>query len=208
MKILIADDDLTSRAALTAVLHKYGHEVLATCDGAEAWNVLQRSDAPRLAILDWEMPGLDGIEVCRRSHTREMDQPPYLILLTTRGEKKDVTQGLHAGADDYLAKPFDPAELNARVEVGCRLIALQDRLASRVQELQEALAHIKILRGIVPICSGCKKIRDDAGFWNQVEAYVSAHSEAKFSHGLCPDCMRKYYPGVAVPTDTTPKKKS
>ena len=202
MKILIAEDDLTSRAVLTAVLQKIGHEVVVTSTGAEAWQVLQQPDAPRLAILDWMMPGLEGTEVCRRVRARETGQPPYVILLTTRGEKKDVAEGLRAGADDYLAKPFDPLELSARVEVGCRMIALQDRLAGNIRELQEALAHIKTLRGIVPICAGCKKIRDDQGFWSQVEAYVSAHSEATFSHGLCPECMPKYFPGLTG--DDTP----
>jgi DNA-binding response OmpR family regulator len=151
MRILIADDDITSRAVLSAVLQKNGHEVLVVCDGTEAWEALQRPDAPRLAILDWMMPGLAGVEICRRVHDQDTSQPPYLILLTTRGEKSDVSEGLHAGADDYLTKPFDAVELAARVEVGCRFVALEDRFAAKVQELREALAQIKTLSGIVPI---------------------------------------------------------
>lgn len=193
-RILIADDDPTSRAVLAAVLRKRGHEVIETGDGAEAWATLQQPDAPRLAILDWMMPCLDGVEVCRRAHARETDQPTYLILLTTRRGKGDVPEALSAGADDYITKPFDPQELTARVEVGCRFIELEDRLAAKIREVQEALAQIKTLRGIVPICASCKKIRDDAGYWRQVEAYVAAHSEATFSHGICPDCMAKLYP--------------
>lgn len=201
MRILIADDDLTSRAVLAAALRKCGYEVVETCDGEEALEALQQPAAPRLAILDWMMPGLHGTEVCRRLRNRETDRPPYLILLTTREGKKDVSEGLHAGANDYLAKPFDPLELAARVEVGFRMIALQDRLAENIRQLQEALAQIKTLRGIVPICAGCKKIRDDKGYWNQVEVYVSAHSEATFSHGLCPECLAKFYPGLSDDDD-------
>jgi len=137
VRILIADDDVTSRLVLAGVLRKYGHEVLATTDGAEAWEVMQRPDAPRLAVLDWMMPGLAGVEVCRRVRALASDQPPYLIILTSRGEKADIVAGLEAGADDYLAKPFDPGELRARVEVGRRMVELQARLA----EARDALAH-------------------------------------------------------------------
>jgi DNA-binding response OmpR family regulator len=202
MRILIADDDVTSRTILGMTLQKLGHEVTSVTDGLAAWEAIEQAEAPRLAILDWVMPHLDGPEVCRRTRARETDHPPYLILLTVRGSKKDISEGLRAGADDYLAKPFDPLELGARIEVGSRIIALQDRLASQVSELQEALRQIKTLRGIVPICAGCKKIRDDAGYWNQVEAYVTAHSEATFSHGLCPECLAKYYPDYP-PEDET-----
>jgi diguanylate cyclase (GGDEF)-like protein len=137
VRILIADDDVTSRLVLAGVLKKHGHEVVVTVDGAEAWDALQRPDAPRLAILDWVMPGLSGVDVCRRARTIESDQPPYIILLTSRGQKTDIVTGLEAGADDYLAKPFDPGELLARVDVGRRLIELQARLI----EARDALSH-------------------------------------------------------------------
>ena len=137
MKILIADDDMTSRLVLAGVLKKHGHDVVVTVDGAEAWDALQRPDAPRLAILDWMMPGLDGVDVCRRARTIPSDQPPYIILLTSRDQKTDIVTGLEAGADDYLAKPFDPGELMARVAVGRRLVELQARLI----EARDALAH-------------------------------------------------------------------
>ena len=137
MRILIADDDLTSRLALAGVLKKRGYEVVATVDGAEAWDAIQQPEAPKLAILDWEMPGLAGVDVCRRARTIQSDQPPYIILLTSRGQKTDVVTGLEAGADDYLAKPFDPGELLARVDVGRRMVELQARLS----EARDALAH-------------------------------------------------------------------
>jgi two-component system cell cycle response regulator len=137
VKILIADDDVTSRLILTGVLRKHGHEVVATVDGTEAWEAMRRPDAPILAILDWMMPGLSGVEVCRLVRGLQSDQPPYLVILTSRGEKTDIVEGLEAGADDYLAKPFDPGELRARVDVGGRVIELQVRL----REAYEAAAY-------------------------------------------------------------------
>src|SRR5450759_3473921 len=137
MRILVADDDLTSRLVLAGVLRKWGHEVVATVDGTEAWDALRGPDATAIAILDWMMPGLSGVEVCSRVRGLCSDQPPYLIILTSKGEKADVVAGVEAGADDYLAKPFDPGELRARVDVGRRMIELQARL----REAHDALAH-------------------------------------------------------------------
>ena len=137
MRILIADDDVTSRLVLIGVLTRHGHEVVATVDGAEAWEAMSRPDAPTLAILDWEMPGLSGIDVCRLIRGLASDTPPYLLILTSRGEKSDIVAGLEAGADDYLAKPFDPGELRARVDVGRRMVELQARL----REAHQAVAH-------------------------------------------------------------------
>ncbi|GAB6095624.1 hypothetical protein JCM14469_18760 [Desulfatiferula olefinivorans] len=194
MRILIAEDDFTSRGMLTAVLKKAGHEVVETMNGAEAWAELQKPDAPKLIILDWMMPEMDGLEVLRHVRTLGDEHPPYILMLTSKGEKADIIAGLNAGADDYLAKPFDLGELRARVEVGRRMVEMQEQLAVQFRELRQALDHIKTLQGIVPICCFCKKIRDDKGYWDQVEVYVSKHSNAEFSHGICPDCMEKHYP--------------
>jgi len=194
MRILIAEDDLTSRGMLVAMLQKAGHELIETVNGLDAWNALQKPDAPRMAILDWMMPGMDGVEVVRQVRAVKTDRPPYLIMLTTKGEKADIVAGLNAGADDYMGKPFNVGELRARVEAGRRIVELQDALVDKLEELRRALAEIRTLRGIVPICVDCKKIRDDAGFWQQVEVYVRDHSEAEFSHALCPDCLHRLYP--------------
>jgi len=194
MRILIAEDDVTSRAVLAGVLKKSGHEVVETVNGAAAWDALRQPDAARLVILDWMMPDMDGPEVVRRVRAQHTDRPPYIIMLTTRGEKADIVAGLDAGASDYLAKPFDPGELRARVEAGRRLVEMQDALAAKIEELRQALDQVKTLRGIVPICANCKKIRDDKGYWNQVEAYVCQHTEAEFTHGICPECMKTLYP--------------
>jgi len=137
VKILIADDDVVSRLVLTGVLQKFGHEVVATVDGTEAWEVMQRPEAPQMAVLDWVMPGLTGVDVCRRIRNLQSDQPPYLIILTSMGEKANIVAGLEAGADDYLAKPFDPGELHARVDAGRRMLELRAKLI----EARDALAH-------------------------------------------------------------------
>ncbi|MCX5814477.1 MAG: response regulator transcription factor [Proteobacteria bacterium] len=208
MKILIAEDDFTSRTVLMEVLKKHDHEVVATVNGAEAWAAMQQPDAPRLAILDWMMPEMDGIEVCRHIRTLETDEPPYIIMLTTKGEKSDIIVGLETGGNDYLAKPFDPEELRARVNVGRRMIEMQAKLAGRMLELQkalweqekltlelrDALSQVKILSGLLPICASCKKIRNDEGYWEQMEMYIRDHSEAEFSHSICPECAEKLYP--------------
>jgi DNA-binding response OmpR family regulator len=114
-------------------------------------------------------------------------------MLTARGERSDLIEGLEAGADDYVNKPFDPSELQARLGVGQRVVELQQVLAERVAELQHALEHVKTLQGVLPICMMCKKIRDDGESWQRLEQYVTDHSEAQFSHSLCPECLEKHY---------------
>jgi DNA-binding response OmpR family regulator len=142
VRILIAEDDLTSRSILNAVLQKRGHSVEAVADGDSAWAALQRPDAPRLAILDWMMPGLDGLEICRRARGAAPQRQPYLILLTSRADRSDVGAGFEAGADDFLRKPFEVSELWARVDVGRRVIELQEQLAARVPAPEEYAAFI------------------------------------------------------------------
>ena len=192
MKILIADDDAISRRLLQTSLEKWGHEVVAANDGAQAWHVLQGSDPPKLAIVDWMMPEMDGTEVCRKVRERPETRSTYIILLTARGQRADIVAGLGSGADDYVTKPFDGEELRARVQTGVRIMDLQKALGERVRDLEEALARVRRLHGLLPICSYCKKIRNDRDYWQQVDDYVSEHSEAQFSHGICPDCYAKY----------------
>jgi sigma-B regulation protein RsbU (phosphoserine phosphatase) len=190
MKVLIAEDDLVPRRILQAVLQEWGYEVIVTCDGEAAWQVLQTPDAPKLVILDWMMPGLDGVEVCRRVREIVSSEPIYVILLTGREAKQDVVAGLSSGANDYVTKPFDREELQARVQVGARVVELQRSLAARVRELEDALTEVKQLRGLLPICSYCKKVRDDQNYWEQVDKYIIRHTEVRFSHGICPDCWK------------------
>ena len=146
MRILIAEDDITSRLVLQTVLEKWDYEVISTCDGEEAWELMQLPNAPRLAVLDWEMPKLDGVALCKKLRELDVSIPLYLILLTSRAESEDIVLGLDAGADDYISKPFNKEELKARVSVGRRMIELQEKLQEReklqgVLEMSGAVCH-------------------------------------------------------------------
>lgn len=196
MRILVAEDDLTSRNMLTAVLQKAGYEVEAANDGLEAWQRLQQPDAPHLVVLDWLMPEMSGLEVVQHVRARPTDMPPYILMLTTRIKTADVVTALDAGANDYLLKPFVLGELRARVAVGRRMVEMQETLNGKIEELSGALSEIRTLRGFLPICANCKKIRDDQGYWNEVEVYVQTRTDAQFTHGFCPDCLHKLYPDL------------
>ena len=189
MRALIADDDRISREIVARMLAGWKFDVETACDGALAWDALSATTRPTIAILDWMMPELDGTEVCRRLRTSAVSSQVYVLLLTGRQERADLVAGLDAGADDYLTKPFDPEELRARVQVGVRVLTLQQTLADQVTELQDALSRVKQLQGLLPICSYCKRIRNDENYWEQLESYLAIHSEAQFSHGICPTCF-------------------
>jgi DNA-binding response OmpR family regulator len=193
MRILIADDDLTYCRMLEALLFKWGYEPIVTCDGEQAWQIMQGPEAPQLAVLDWMMPGKDGVDICRQVRKASPSKPTYIILITAKDRKEDVVSGLESGADDYITKPFESEEFRARVQAGARIIKLQMALADRVQELQEALEQIRTLQGVLPICMYCKKVRNDQNYWQQLETYISQHSQAEVSHGLCPECFEKHF---------------
>lgn len=192
MKILIADDDPAARLILEERLTNWGYNVIAFSEGSSAFTALRADDSPRLAILDWVMPGMDGVEICRQVRKLTTAVPHYLILLATKNSKEEIVQGLQAGADDYITKPFDRDDLHARVQVGTRTVELQRGLARRVTELEDALSHIRQLQGLLPICAYCKKVRDDHNYWQQVETYIGEHSAAQFSHSICPDCYERF----------------
>jgi phosphoserine phosphatase RsbU/P len=188
--VLIAEDEAVSRRRLEAALLKWGFSVLVARDGDEAWRLFE-SETPPLVILDWMMPGLDGAELCRRIRGSERGASTHVILLSTRAERRHLVEALDAGADDYLTKPFDRPELRARLRVGERVIGLHRDLRRQVAELEAALSQVKQLRGLLPICSYCKKVRDDKDYWHQLDSYVTAHTDAQFSHGVCPDCLSR-----------------
>jgi len=194
MKLLIAEDDVMSQVMLKAMVAQAGYEPVVTGDGLSAYEELSKPDAPKLAVLDWMMPGMDGVEVCRKVRETNTNDPPYLILLTSRDNREDIVKGLQSGANDYIVKPYNVEELQVRIGIGRKVVDLQASLAGRITELQAALAQIKTLQGILPICASCKKIRDDQGYWNQIESYIGNHTDAQFSHGICPECARKLYP--------------
>ena len=207
MRILIAEDDATSRMVLASILSGEGYDVTSAEDGGAAWQFLQQPDAPSLAIVDLMMPGLDGMELVRRVRALPTAVPPYLIIVSTKDDKADVVAGLGAGANDYLTKPYDPGELRARIEVGRQLIEARMALNEKVEELELALKEVRSLKGIVPICASCKNVRDDQGYWNRVETYLNEHTEAEFSHAVCPDCMKRLYPQFKDDDAPTTKKR-
>ena len=191
MIVLVADDLDINRKLLRTLLASEDYEVIEASNGVEAFNILQTTTGPMVGLVDWEMPEMEGIEVCRRVRALHGTPPLYLILLTVRDSKQDIVAGLQGGANDYITKPFDKTELLARVSIGRQMVQLQQTLTERVAELKEALLSVKQLGGLLPICSYCKKIRDDQNYWQQVEAYVGKHSEAKFSHSICPQCYEE-----------------
>ncbi|MCU7936531.1 MAG: diguanylate cyclase [Candidatus Thiodiazotropha sp. (ex Dulcina madagascariensis)] len=141
MKLLISDDDLTSRVMLQALTTQWGFEPVLAEDGEQAWAILQGDNPPRLLLLDWEMPGMSGPDVCKKVQEMDLDDPPFIILLTARNEKADIVAGLDAGANDYVSKPFDSAELRARLQVGKRMIDLQSELLQAHHQLKTQAAH-------------------------------------------------------------------
>ena len=167
MKVLIAEDDSISRRLLEAALTKKGYDVVAACDGTEAWNILKKKNAPQLAVLDWMMPGMDGIDVCQKVRGKKNGAYTYIILLTTKVHSDDMTMGFEAGVDDYIRKPFNAKELHARVKVGVRILDLQKKLEDHVERLKEldqlksdflsTVSHelrtpIAVMRGGVSLC--------------------------------------------------------
>ncbi len=149
MKILVAEDDRASRRRLEVTLKKWGYEVIATADGKQAWEKYQETEDLPLIVLDLEMPGMDGLDVCRKVRMASESQLPYIIFLSAFESKEDVAEGLLAGADDYVTKPFHPMELRARVKVGVRVIELQQTLENRVKELEDAFDKINELHDIL-----------------------------------------------------------
>jgi sigma-B regulation protein RsbU (phosphoserine phosphatase) len=189
MRALIADDDRGAAVIVSRSLKAWGFDVAVAHCGASAWELLEQEPTPSIAVIDWEMPGIDGPELCRRLRSTPRLAHLYVLLLTARSSQSDLVSGLEAGADDYLVKPVDPNELRARVQVGARVVALQERLAEKVRELEMSLARVKQLGGLLPICCYCKRIRNDHNYWERVEVFVTEHSNAKFTHGICPSCF-------------------
>ena len=177
VSVLIIDDDPVARAQLAALAKAAGYAVSVAEHGREAWEILQFARVP-MVISDWYMPEMDGVELCRRIRARRDAPYVYFILITSRGGKQQYLAGMEAGADDFIAKPVDPDELKARLTVAERILGLR-------RELQQ-------LAGLLPICSYCKRIRDDTEHWSSLEGYIEKRSEAQFSHGICPACYKKY----------------
>ena len=181
MKILAVEDDAVARAVLKKALQHLDHEVVLAEDGEAAWAQVQEVPV-RVIVSDWMMPGLDGLELCRRIRSRAGVEYVYFILLTGRdATAENRAAAADAGVDDFLTKPLDVSELWTRLRVAERIL----RYTTQVRQLEELL----------PICSYCKKIRDDRNYWQQIEGYISERTGSDFSHSVCPDC----YTRVVVP---------
>jgi len=190
-RILVVEDDPTFLTLLKIALEQFGEPFQAVSDGAQAWELLSKPHTFQVVLLDWNLPGMSGLEICQKVRALPTHEPPYVVLLTGNDRKEDVVKGLKAGADDYMTKPFHREELSARLNVGKRIAQLQRTLSARVKELESALAKVTELEGLIPICAYCKKVRDDKNYWHQVEEYVSVRSGALFSHGVCPACAER-----------------
>lgn len=202
--VLVAEDEPVSRRLLEKSLLQWGYRPVVCPDGLEALGLLRSPNAPRIAVLDWVMPGMDGVDICRAIRDVNTANQPYLILLTARVRPEDIVQGLRAGADDYITKPVDREEFEARLQVASRIVGLQQRLSDRVTELEVALTRVRQLQGLLPICAYCKRIRDDQNYWNQVETYLAEHTDVQFSHGICPSCFDRVIQDE--PPDTPPRE--
>lgn len=173
MRVLLVDDDADFRTAIGGWLRRGGYEVDDAADGLEAWTRFTEQDYP-VVLTDWLMPTLDGLELCRRIRASARPGYTWVVLVSGQGGTDRYLEGMEAGADDFVVKPCDPRELDARLRVARRLLALQ----SRVHQLE----------GLLPICSYCKRIRNDEDHWLSVEQYLGGRSDAHFTHGVCPMC--------------------
>jgi CheY-like chemotaxis protein len=197
LNILVVEDDPDIRFATVRLLRNVGYPV-AEAENGETALCLVRETHPDLVLLDVMLPDTDGYEICRTIKTDQDLKNTYVILLSgSKTGSDDQSEGLEMGADGYVARPVSNRELLARVQSMVRIIRAERDRDSLIGELQEALASIKTLRGLLPICCHCKKIRDDKGYWSQLERYIHEHSDAEFSHSICPECLGKFYPEYA-----------
>jgi len=210
MSILLVDDSAENLLLLQSILQTGGYKDLLTAESAEqAFKHLGMDSSGGdgmsvdLILMDIQMPDINGIETCRRIKEVERYRDIPIIMVTAMAQREKLQLAFAAGAMDYINKPVNKVELRTRVGSALKLKqemdsrkAREQELKKRTQELEQALREVKVLRGFIPICASCKKIRNDRGYWQLVEAYIREHSEAEFSHGICPDCIKKFFPGV------------
>ena len=190
MNVLIAEDEYTTRLMVQVSLENWGYDVASAVDGREAWNIVKKPETIDIAILDWEMPEIDGVELCSRIKELKRANPVFVILLTARDSKNDIVQGFDAGADDYMTKPFNDDELRARVRVAERLVTIQSSLSRTVDELKLALDVVDTLQGTINVCTQCMKIEGEDRQWHSLKASVNEYIDMRLTPELCPECSR------------------
>jgi DNA-binding response OmpR family regulator len=176
LPVLIADDDATARTFLKAFLKKFDYDCILAADGEQAWAAFQAAQ-PGLILADWLMPGLSGLELCRMIRAERRPRYPYIILITALSGKGSYLEGMNAGADDFVTKPYDLDEMAARLRVAERIISLQ--------------TEVRQLEGLLPVCAHCKRIRDAGDGWSSIEQFVAQHTDLLLSQSICPDCYRE-----------------
>lgn len=178
MKILAVEDNAVARAVLRQALQHLGHEAVEATDGEAGWAAFLKHDDVRVIVSDWTMPRGDGLDLCRRIRARADEEYVYFILLTARdASEQNRAEAADAGVDDFLSKPLDVSELWMRLRVAERILGY----TRQVRQLEQ----------MMPICSYCKKIRDDQNYWQQIEGYISERTGSDFSHSVCPDCYQR-----------------
>ena len=192
-RILIVDDEEMLLLYLSKRLKKHNYDVVTCLSGEEALEKVKAFDFD-VVILDVILPGIDGYEVCRRLKSDKKTSGIMVLILSVRKTVEERLKGYEVEADDYITKPYDPEELLAKIRILLRLKNALDERDRIIHKLQEALSKVKTLSGLLPICSSCKKIRDDRGYWKQIEDYIREHSPANFSHSICPECAKRLYP--------------
>ncbi len=198
ISILVTDDDPAILFATARLLRSAGHIVWEAETGQACLQALGEKK-PDLVLLDVLLPDVNGYTLCRQIKEDEKLRDTYVILLSgKKTASNDQSKGLELGADGYLTRPIDNRELLARVQAMSRIIRAERERDRLIEELRKVISEIKTLRTLLPICSSCKKIRNDEGYWQQIEAYISEHSHTKFSHGICPECLQKLYGDFAA----------
>jgi DNA-binding response OmpR family regulator len=194
IRILVVDDEPDILFATVRILKKEGYEVLGAETGSECLEKTAQ-EHPDLILLDVQLPDILGTDVCSKLKNNPDHLKKYILMMSgKKTSSHDQADGLDAGADGYVARPVSNRELLSRVKLMVRLIRAERKNDAYISELEQAIEKIKVLSGIIPICMHCKQIRDDKGYWNKLEAFISNHSEAVFSHSLCEVCLEKYYP--------------
>lgn len=203
--IMVVDDIPANLKLLGDMLGERGYRVRSFTSGVPAFTAAAMNP-PDLVLLDINMPGMNGFEVCERLKADAGLKEIPVIFISSLGETLDKVRAFGVGGVDYITKPFDLTEVEARIKTHLELRRQKLELTSKVEELRAALEQIKTLRGMLPICANCKKIRNDQGYWKQVEVYIAEHSDVTFTHGICPDCLRKLYPDYCDKKDGSAQK--